>query len=102
MRLTHATKRVLQVLLDAPRPEVYGTELIVATGLESGTLYPILHRLESAGWVSSRWEKPSQATSGRQRRRYYRLTKSGRESARAATEPETVGLRVLSPGWSAP
>lgn len=40
-----------------------------------GMLYPVLHRLERAGHVASRWER---AESGR-RRKYYRLTSAGRE-----------------------
>lgn len=39
-----------------------------------GMLYPVLHRLERAGLVESRWEK---AESGR-RRKYYRVTEAGR------------------------
>jgi PadR family transcriptional regulator, regulatory protein PadR len=40
-----------------------------------GMLYPVLHRLERAGFVEARWEK---ADTGR-RRKYYRVTKAGRE-----------------------
>jgi PadR family transcriptional regulator PadR len=40
-----------------------------------GMLYPVLHRLERAGLVESRWQK---AESGR-RRKYYRVTGAGRE-----------------------
>ena len=40
-----------------------------------GMLYPVLHRLERAGLVESRWEK---AETGR-RRKYYRITEEGRE-----------------------
>lgn len=40
-----------------------------------GMLYPVLHRLERAGLVESRWER---AESGR-RRKYYRITEQGRE-----------------------
>lgn len=40
-----------------------------------GMLYPVLHRLEGAGLVESRWEK---AESGRQRK-YYRVTRAGRK-----------------------
>ena len=40
-----------------------------------GMLYPVLHRLERSGLVESRWEK---AESGRQRK-YYRVTKAGRQ-----------------------
>ncbi|UCD29038.1 MAG: helix-turn-helix transcriptional regulator, partial [Planctomycetota bacterium] len=40
--------------------------------LQAGTLYPLLHRLEEAGAVSSRWDK----TTGRERK-WYELTDSG-------------------------
>jgi len=40
-----------------------------------GMLYPVLHRLERSGLVESRWEKTE---SGR-RRKYYRVTETGRE-----------------------
>lgn len=40
-----------------------------------GMLYPVLHRLERAGLVEARWEK---AETGR-RRKYYRVTKAGRD-----------------------
>lgn len=40
-----------------------------------GMLYPVLHRLERSGLIDSRWES---ADSGR-KRKYYRVTKAGRE-----------------------
>jgi PadR family transcriptional regulator, regulatory protein PadR len=40
-----------------------------------GMLYPVLHRLERSGLIESRWET---AESGR-RRKYYRITRAGRE-----------------------
>ena len=45
--------------------------------LSPGTLYPILLRLESAGWFVSRWEAIDPVSAGRPRRRLYRLTPSG-------------------------
>ena len=42
--------------------------------VEEGSLYPALHRMDEAGWVSSEW-----GTSANNRRaRYYRITKAGR------------------------
>jgi len=46
-----------------------------------GNLYPILHRLEDRGWVSSRAER-----TGRRRRRVYRLTSKGRRALREETD----------------
>jgi PadR family transcriptional regulator, regulatory protein PadR len=45
-----------------------------ALRVEEGSLYPALHRMDEAGWVSSEW-----GTSENNRRaRYYRITKAGR------------------------
>ena len=101
MRLTHHTKLVLTVLLDAPTSESYGFELARASGLPSGTIYPILRRLEDEGWLASRWELISQEQEGRRRRRYYRLTGDGAHSARKAIAGHEQGLRMLVPGWAA-
>jgi DNA-binding PadR family transcriptional regulator len=49
------------------------------TGLLSGTLYPILMRLEARGWLETRWETPPPG--GRPPRHMYRLTPGGRASA---------------------
>ena len=100
MRMTHATKRVLQILVDAPRPQVYGGELNAATGLPSGTLYPILRRLEDEAWLTSEWEPVDETIARRRRRRYYRLTEKGRAAARDAVASEVPGLRMLNPGWA--
>jgi PadR family transcriptional regulator len=77
-RLTGPTARVLGELASSPGREWYGLELCKATRLSSGSLYPILARLENEGWVSSRWEEPQrQEAEHRPRRRYYALTADG-------------------------
>jgi PadR family transcriptional regulator len=84
-RLTVPTFQVLSELASQLGGERYGLELCKATGLSSGTLYPILARLEGDGWVTSRWEEPEhQEAEHRPRRRYYSLTSDG-----------AVGLRDL-------
>ncbi|GAA2688482.1 MULTISPECIES: PadR family transcriptional regulator [Actinosynnema] len=71
--MTLPTRLVLGVLLeDADRPR-YGLELCRTTGLPSGTVHPILARLELRGWVCSEWEEVDPREQGRPRRRYYRL-----------------------------
>ena len=68
-------------LLD-PR-EAYGYEIVSKVtdrtngglGITDGTLYPVLYRLERAGWVDVRWETPARGVP----RKYYRLTPAGRE-----------------------
>lgn len=46
--------------------------------MQEGTLYPVLYRMESAGWVAARWEDGSVKRRG-PRRRIYRLTRKGRK-----------------------
>ena len=53
-------------------------------GLPSGTVHPILARLEGRGWLDSRWEEIDPTVEGRPARRYYRLTADGAEAARQA------------------
>ena len=89
-RVTGATVDVLQVLLDGPDP-VWGLRIVSTTGRPAGTVYPILARLEAKGWVSSVWD--DDATRG-PRRRLYRLTPDGMESARALTAETRSGKRV--------
>lgn len=98
MRMTLPTARVLAALLAEPDAERYGLDLMQATGLASGTLYPILHRLQEAGWLQSAWEQVDPSAEGRPARRYYKLSGAGVEQARqslaelhAATTPTSAG-----------
>lgn len=82
LRITVAVQAVLGALLQHPDTELYGLEIVRASGLEPGTIYPILQRLRGAGWISARWEDPECAhNEGRPARRYYRLTMEGRARA---------------------
>ena len=83
-RMTIPTQLVLRALLEDPTRELYGVEIGAAAGLPSGTVHPILARLEGLRWVESRWEDIDPRAEGRPARRYYRLTAAGVESARAA------------------
>ena len=79
MRLTYPTALVLQALLDGHH---HGFDVMDATGLPSGTVYPILRRLDAEGCVRSRWEKEGVARKEqRPPRRYYELTAGGRHLA---------------------
>ena len=82
--MTLPTQLVLRALLEHPTRELYGLEVCAAAGLPSGTIHPILARLEGAGWLTSRWEEVDPRAQGRPRRRYYRLTSDGAELARDA------------------
>lgn len=76
-----AAQRILSALLATPTQDRYGLELIEATGLRSGSLYPALANLEDNGWVTSTWEQENPSDLGRPRRRLYRLTPDGLAAA---------------------
>ncbi|MFF8590005.1 helix-turn-helix transcriptional regulator [Streptomyces sp. NPDC015220] len=83
-RLTTPTRLVLAALRDADEP-VWGFDICRTTGLKSGTIYPILNRLNGHGWVEA-WLEDSPHP-GRPPRRYYQLTARGRgESVTPRTE----------------
>jgi DNA-binding PadR family transcriptional regulator len=73
--------RVLGAMLEDPMAWHYGLGLSSQAGIAAGTIYPILARLEKAGWMESRWEEASPANEGRPRRRLYRLTGDGERAA---------------------
>ena len=81
VRLSLQTLRVLEAFLEDPTEPLSGADVRKRGHLTSGTLYPILLRLESAGWLASRWEQVDPASVGRPRRRLYRLTSSGQRRA---------------------
>ncbi len=97
--MSHQTRTVLQAFLDAPEDEVYGYALTQATGVKAGSLYPILDRLVSEGWLDARWEEVDERAQGRRRRRYYRLNAEGARRARQAVSTDSKALRSLMPGW---
>ena len=84
MRMTVETLKVLGVFVQDPAEGRYGLELIRASGVQAGTLYPILTRLEKAGWLEGDWEDIDEAAEGRRARRYYTLTPLGLREAGAA------------------
>ena len=93
LRMTLQVQLVLRTLHDDPHREVYGLEFVDATGLPPGTIYPILARLEAAGWIDSRWEEIDQHAEGRPRRRYYRLTSDGATTAATALDATAARRR---------
>jgi PadR family transcriptional regulator PadR len=101
-RSTPATSDVLRVLLDAEGP-AWGLLIAKEAQRPTGSVYPILARLESAGWVESIWEEDDERRGAR--RRLYTLTAEGAKSAnvailkhvqKAASRPGS-----LSPVWTA-
>jgi PadR family transcriptional regulator PadR len=81
--LTHTSALVLSVIRHGSR---YGFDIMERTGLPSGTVYPILRRLEQAALIQSNWEAGDAQELQRPQRRYYRLTRSGERALGKATQ----------------
>ena len=79
-RITPATLDVLEAFLGS-HEDLHGFAVAQASGRPTGSIYPILARLEEAGWLESRWES-EHPEPGRPRRRFYALSPDGMASAR--------------------
>lgn len=95
-RLTPQTAQVLEAVIN--RGPLSGADIAKSTKLKSGTLYPLLLRLEEAGWLRSEWEVGDPRELGRPRRRFYQVTGVGAAHAKqAATEHASLYGRLA---WS--
>src|SRR4029077_16868049 len=100
--LSYTMALILQAIENGYR---YGFDVMTITGLASGTVYPALRRLENAGFVASRWERPSIAQQEqRPPRKFYEVSKSGRTAlAKARTRFRLLAqLEPLATGRPAP
>ena len=96
VRLTHTTALILQALASGSR---HGFQIMEVTGLASGTVYPVLRRLEREKAVESVWEDEASAhDAGRRRRRIYGLTAAGQLLADRARQRLAATQRVLEEG----
>lgn len=95
-RITTQTLKVLAILMSRTQDEMSGAEIARSTKLASGTLYPILLRLEEAGWVESRWEAEAPQELGRPRRRFYKITGVGARNAQPALRDVAVALKEFA------
>jgi PadR family transcriptional regulator PadR len=73
----------------------YGYEIIRFSGLQSGTLYPLLIRLEAKGLLQAKWQPP--ISPGRPPRHAYRLTAAGRALVRNNEVAQRRSPRRLDP-----
>jgi PadR family transcriptional regulator PadR len=80
--LKRGTLEMILLKLLSEKP-MYGYELVSTLErrggqpfqLKEGTLYPVLYRMENAGWIQARWETLERGVP----RKYYQLTPSGDE-----------------------
>jgi PadR family transcriptional regulator, regulatory protein PadR len=96
-RLSHQTLRVLKAFLSNPKTGLAGSDIWKAAGLLTGTVYPILIRLQGAGWLTSDWEDIPASELRRPRKRIYRLTPEGYNKAREALS--ALDVPVGRPAW---
>lgn len=99
--MTLAVATLLRVFLEDPGEPHYGYDLMRQTGFPSGKLYPILARLESAGWLVRELEDIDPVAVGRPPRRHYRLSGDGVVAARRELAAVNAQLRPRSTTGSA-
>jgi DNA-binding PadR family transcriptional regulator len=88
--LSTQAQTVLAVLAKAGGEWRHGYDLVRLTGLRSGTIYPLLIRLEAQGYLEAEWQPPVAA--GRPPRHAYRLTASGIQLAREVSAQQRPPL----------
>src|SRR5215212_2767495 len=82
--ISYAVAVILQAVASGYQ---YGFDIIDISGMPGGTVYPALRRLEETGYLSSKWEKQSIAQAeSRPPRKYYELTREGREALAEAVK----------------
>ena len=90
------TKCVLCALWENANIWRYGYDLCKATGLKSGTIYPILMRLHDQGFLEASWRDAERP--GRPARHVYRLSAAGKALAHeAALEINHTAPQALKP-----
>jgi len=87
--------RVIKVFLQDPGQPRYGFELMKLTGMASGSLYPMLAKLERAGWLTRGKEDVDPRAVGRPARTHYTITGAAASAAR-------VQLAALSEQYRPP
>jgi DNA-binding PadR family transcriptional regulator len=97
MRLRLGTVAILHAIASGNE---FGFDIMNATGLTSGTVYPALDRLEELGLLRSRWEDARIARrEGRPPRRYFKLTAAGTSAlAEALDRHKTLRPLALAAG----
>lgn len=99
IRMTTAMAKVLRLFVEDPTAERYGWEIMQATALGSGSLYPILARLEREGVIAGAQEDIDPKVEGRPARRFYTITGEGLPVARQALAELHEITRVSGTAW---
>lgn len=91
--LSPIARNILAILADAGSQWSHGYDLCRQAGVKSGTLYPLLIRLEGLGHLEAQWLP---AEPGRPARHAYRLTASGRQLAQQNPCPAQTNVSPLT------
>lgn len=92
-KLSLQALRVLHCLFQHTNNATCGADLIKELNIFSGTIYPILLRLEKNGFVESKWEIETPSMLGRPRRRLYTITGDGIRAAQDATAEFNIAMQ---------
>jgi PadR family transcriptional regulator PadR len=93
-KLSYTSALVLQTISSGYS---YGFDIMDVTGLPSGTVYPALRRLEQQELIKSSWEMERAAfAEQRPARKYYKLTREGKETLAKTLERYTLFEQLVS------
>ena len=93
---SNQTLLLIGALSAKPKQWLHGYDLSLATGLKSGTLYPILMRLSDRRLLEHKWQESPDP--GRPARHMYRLTAAGVTFARQQRAEDTTAMPAASRG----
>jgi len=100
--ITPKMARVLKIFLEDPAQPRYGFEIMRLTGLASGSLYPMLARLEQAGWLTKGKENIDPHTEGRPPRLHYTIAGAAVTAARLQLAELSDQYRPPAPAGTRP
>lgn len=98
IRVTGPTLKVLSLFLERHPTALSGADIINEKHILSGTLYPLLDRLTSSGFLCSKWEEVDPSIVGRPKRRLYNLTADG--VLKASRVVQEHGISVPGKVWT--
>jgi PadR family transcriptional regulator PadR len=76
-RVTVPFLKIFSVFVNNPSEKYSGVDVCKETNLKSGTVYPMLIKLNENGWLTSEWEDIDPKKEKRPQRRFYRITRHG-------------------------
>jgi PadR family transcriptional regulator, regulatory protein PadR len=77
IKLTVPFLKTITVFINSPSRQYSGADICRETKLFSGTVYPLLYKLEEKGWIKGAWEEIDPHKEGRPKKRLYQITSSG-------------------------